>query len=164
MNNSTLYFNSSRSITGSGNIEFNDSNVYVQSISQSSDAFYAKEVIINNSNISNTSSGSYARLFNSNDIYVKGNSTITSTSTAGQVTLLKGSNIYITDNVTIDSQTNDYFIIDGEIVTIGDKDGNVSSNIYIESNKAKSTVKANNLYLYDGVIKGKKENKREEKE
>ena len=158
MNNSTLYFNSSRSITGSGNIEFNDSNVYVQSISQSSDAFYAKEVIINNSNISNTSSGSYARLFNSNDIYVKGNSTITSTSTAGQVTLLKGSNIYITDNVTIDSQTNDYFIIDGEIVTIGDKDGNVSSNIYIESNKAKSTVKANNLYLYDGVIKGKKEN------
>ena len=158
MNNSTLYFNSSRSITGSGNIEFNDSNVYVQSISQSSDAFYAKEVIINNSNISNTSSGSYARLFNSNDIYVKGNSTITSTSTAGQVTLLKGSNIYITDNVTINSQTNDYFIIDGQNVTIGDKDGNVSSNISIESGKAKATVKANNLYLYDGVIKGKKEN------
>ena len=158
MNNSTLYFNSSRSITGSGNIEFNDSNVYVQSISQSSDAFYAKEVIINNSNISNTSSGSYARLFNSNDIYVKGNSTITSTSNAGQVTLLKGSNIYITDNVTINSQTNDYFIIDGQNVTIGDKDGNVSSNISIESGKAKATVKANNLYLYDGVIKGKKEN------
>ena len=119
----------------------------MQSISQSSDAFYAKEVIINNSNISNTSSGSYARLFNSNDIYVKGNSTITSTSTAGQVTLLKGSNIYITDNVTINSQTNDYFIIDGQNVTIGDKDGNVSSNISIESGKAKATVKANNLYL-----------------
>ena len=70
-------------------------------------------------------------------------------------TLIDAENVLVTGNSTITA--NGAQAINGTNVTIGEKDGNITSYPYITSNNYLGVI-ATNLYIYDGTITAPKEN------